>query len=75
LQNLKESHSVYTITEKGIELYKAHKKAAEALNGFYQLGKANINSFKIGDMFEINEEDNVVPIVQYYDLFKYARES
>ncbi len=74
LQNIKDTHSVYVVTDKGIELYHAHHKAANALDEFYQLGKANIQSDNLGDLFEV-EGGKVVATIQDYDWFYYAREA
>jgi len=77
LQSLKDFHSKYCITEKGIELLEAHKAAAEALNKFFQLGKANIGSdpSSLGELFDFDSNENIIPSQQEYDWYLYARQA
>jgi len=75
LERLRDMHSTFCITEGGLELLDAHKKAAEALNHFYQMGKANLSedTRDLKDLFYFDPEGNLIPTFQDYDLFQYAR--
>lgn len=71
-ERLKDQCSMFTITPRGIQLFEAHKKAAEALNEFYQFGKGNIAD-NLEGIFELNREGKIVPSIQDYDWYQYAR--
>jgi|GEM_PF-2152781 len=75
IERLRDMHSTYCLTPGGLELLAAHKKAAEALNEFYQMGKANLSedTRDLKDLFHFDPEGNLIPAVQDYDLFQYAR--
>lgn len=73
IQELREFHSTFVCTEKGIELLELHRKAAEALNEFYQKAIPNIQSNEFSRLFDLDTAGNVIPIFREYDLFRYAR--
>lgn len=75
IERLRDMHSTYCITEGGLELLDAHKKAAEALNRFYQMGKANLSedTRNLEELFYFDPEGNLIPAFQDYDRFQYAR--
>jgi len=72
IEDLRELHSTYCITERGLEMMEAHKRAASALNDLYQMGKANIDN--LGELFYVTGDGIVVPSIIEYDLWRYARE-
>ncbi|MDD4144650.1 MAG: hypothetical protein PHN68_08440 [Prolixibacteraceae bacterium] len=71
---IREFNSIYAITAKGVELFEAHKRAAEALNEFYQLAKENIEPTPetLAELFLFDREGNIIPSPQEYDLFHYV---
>lgn len=73
IQELKEFHSTFVCTAKGIELMELHRKAAEALNEFYLKAKPNIGSNEFSALFDLDTAGNVIPVFREYDLFRYAR--
>ncbi|HRX12792.1 MAG TPA: hypothetical protein P5210_14120 [Draconibacterium sp.] len=75
IQELKDFHSTYVCTEGGIELLELHRKAAEALNEFYQKAYPNIESNELGELFDLDPSGTIIPVFREYDLFKYARQS
>lgn len=74
VQALREFNSIYAITQRGVELFRAHKAAAEALNEFYQLAKENIDPTpeSLAELFLFDPEGKVIPAPKEYDLFNYV---
>jgi hypothetical protein len=72
--SLQEFNSIYTITERGAELFRAHKAAAIALNSFYQLAKENIEptTESLADLFLFSNKGEIIPAPREYDLFRYV---
>lgn len=73
IAELKEFHSTYVVTSKGIELLELHRKAAEAVNQFYQKAKPNIHFNEIEGIFDQEKDGDIVPVYLNYDFFHYAR--
>lgn len=74
IQELREFHSEYVITEKGIELLELHSKAATALNEFYQKAIPNVSPDEIGPLFNLDISGKVKPALRDYDIFRYAKQ-
>lgn len=74
LSDLRDFHSTYVCTERGVELLELHRKAAAAVNEFYQKAKPNIQFHEIGKILDQDINGNIVPVQYAYDLFKYAKE-
>jgi hypothetical protein len=74
IKSLRDFHSIYAITNRGAELFRAHKAAATALNEFYQLAKENIGPTieDLTELFYINHEGKITPAPREYDLFRYV---
>ena len=74
VEAIREFNSIYAITAKGVELFEAHKRAAEALNEFYQLAKENIDPTPetLAELFLFDKEGNIITSPQEYDLFHYV---
>lgn len=74
IQSLRDFHSIYAMTERGAELFRAHKAAAEAIDKFYQLAKENIGSTieDLAELFYIDHEGKITPAPREYDLFRYV---
>ena len=77
IQSLKDLDSKFCITEKGQELMDAHRECVKALNTFYQIAKANMsnNPSELGELFDFDEEGNIIASAQDYDWYLYARQA
>lgn len=75
LESIREENRTYVHSDKGKELYKAHKNAAKALSKLYSMAKDNITGNVNGLMalFEISDDETVIPTEQDYEVYQYAR--
>lgn len=73
IEALKEFNSIFAITAKGVEIFEAHKAAAEALDKFYQLAK-NIEptTESLAELFLFSNKGKIIPTPREYDLFNYV---
>ncbi|MBN2175305.1 MAG: hypothetical protein JW731_14315 [Bacteroidales bacterium] len=74
IEALREFNSIYAITPRGVELFRAHKAAAEALNEFYQLAEGNIDPTpeSLTELFLFDLKGKIIPAPREYDLFGYV---
>lgn len=76
IQSLKDLNSKFCMTPRGQELLEAHRECVKALNRFYQMAKANMsdNPNELGELFDFDEEGNIIASAQDYDWYLYARQ-
>lgn len=74
IEALREFNSNYVLTQRGAELFRAHKAAAIALNSFYQLAKENIEptTESLADLFLFSNKGEIIPAPREYDLYRYV---
>ena len=77
IQSLRDLNSKFCMTERGQELLAAHRECVKALNRFYQMAKANMsdNPSELGELFDFDEEGNIIASPQDYDWYLYARQA
>ncbi|WP_303206921.1 hypothetical protein [Bacteroides oleiciplenus] len=77
LESIREENRTYVHSDKGKELYKAHKDAAKALTKLYAMASYNLPGSINGLMTLFDISDNgttVVPIEQDYEAYQYSRQ-
>ena len=77
IEAIKEAHRTYVSSKKGIELYEAHKKAAEALNQYYQMAKLNVDGANLEGLvlhFDFSANDEIIMGEVEYEDFQYTKE-
>lgn len=74
IQTLNDANSIYATTSKAKELYEVHKAAAEVLDRFYQMVKAEVtsNTADLARFFIIDEDDRLKPEVIDYEYHEYV---
>lgn len=74
---IKEAHRTYISSKKAIELYDVHKKAAEALNQYYQMARVNVNGGNLEGLmrhFDFSVDDQIITEKVNYEEFHYTKE-